>query len=446
MKKMSWIFIAFLVALFLPVTSINSVYQIPVLPRYRFRPVSLTYPIVDTMQDRSFDNHNQIPFPKSNSPFYKQDAQIIGYQMSYTRSQDRLTVQDNVTGLTWQSSPDSNFDGLLTYEDKLTWEEIQQQHVLLNSKEFGGYTDWRIPTIKELYSLIDFRGTDPSGPNSSHPTPFINTNYFSFIYGDTAQGERIIDSQWATSNLYKGNVVNAEGGKLFGVNFADGRIKGYGLKMPQDKPPRGMEQSKWLPSEPPDKTFFLLCVRGNPCYGMNQLTDNQDQTITDEATGLMWTQYDNGKGLNWEEALAWTQQKNKEKHLGYSDWRLPNAKELQSIVEYERCPDASLSAAIDPLFHCTAITNEEGMTDYPWYWTSTTHIQTNAGPNGIGSAAVYICFGRAMGYMNRWEDVHGAGSQRSDPKSGNPGDFPKGRGPQGDGIRIYNFVRLVRDA
>ena len=41
-------------------------------------------------------------------------------------------------------------------------------------------------------------------------------------------------------------------------------------------------------------------------------------------------------------------------------------------------------------------------------------------------------------------DVHGAGAQRSDPKAGNPADFPKGRGPQGDVIRIYNYVRLVR--
>jgi hypothetical protein len=41
-------------------------------------------------------------------------------------------------------------------------------------------------------------------------------------------------------------------------------------------------------------------------------------------------------------------------------------------------------------------------------------------------------------------DVHGAGSQRSDPKSGNPSQFPYGRGPQGDVIRIYNFVRCVR--
>jgi hypothetical protein len=42
-------------------------------------------------------------------------------------------------------------------------------------------------------------------------------------------------------------------------------------------------------------------------------------------------------------------------------------------------------------------------------------------------------------------DVHGAGSQRSDPKTGDPDDYPYGHGPQGDVIRIYNFVRLVRD-
>jgi hypothetical protein len=41
-------------------------------------------------------------------------------------------------------------------------------------------------------------------------------------------------------------------------------------------------------------------------------------------------------------------------------------------------------------------------------------------------------------------DVHGAGAQRSDPKTGDPAMFPHGRGPQGDVIRIYNYVRLVR--
>lgn len=34
----------------------------------------------------------------------------------------------------------------------------------------------------------------------------------------------------------------------------------------------------------------------------------------------------------------------------------------------------------------------------------------------------------------------------SDPKTGNPNDYPNGFGPQGDAIRIYNYVRLVRNA
>jgi hypothetical protein len=45
-----------------------------------------------------------------------------------------------------------------------------------------------------------------------------------------------------------------------------------------------------------------------------------------------------------------------------------------------------------------------------------------------------------------WVDVHGASCQRSDPKDGDPADYPFGRGPQGDEVRIYNYVRCVRDA
>ena len=65
---------------------------------------------------------------------------------------------------------------------------------------------------------------------------------------------------------------------------------------------------------------------------------------------------------------------------------------------------------------------------------------------------MYVSFGRALGWMQfplgfgeyLLLDVHGAGAQRSDPKTGNPADFPHGRGPQGDVIRINNYVRLVR--
>ncbi len=46
--------------------------------------------------------------------------------------------------------------------------------------------------------------------------------------------------------------------------------------------------------------------------------------------------------------------------------------------------------------------------------------------------------------FDSWVDIHGAGCQRSDPKAGDPADWPTGNGPQGDAIRIYNYVRLVR--
>ena len=64
------------------------------------------------------------------------------------------------------------------------------------------------------------------------------------------------------------------------------------------------------------------------------------------------------------------------------------------------------------------------------------------GPGGSGIPGENPQGGQAGDYHN--VDVHGAGSQRSDPKAGDPAMFPHGRGPQGDVIRIYNYVRLVR--
>jgi hypothetical protein len=379
-----------------------------------------TYTVVGTGQAKCYDDSREIACPQPGQAFYGQDAQHPGNQPSYAISADGLTVYDQNTGLTWQRSPDTDGDGALTRSDKLTWPQAQARPATLNAAKFCGFDDWRLPSIKELYSLIDFRGTDPrpNGSGTSGLTPFIGTKYFKFTYG--GEGERIIDSQYASSTLYVYSTPHDDK-LLFGVNFADGRIKGYGLRMWGDR----------------EKTFFVQCVRGNPRYGKNDFHDNADGTVADRATGLTWSKADSGKGVNWRQALAWVEDKNAANYLGHNDWRLPNAKELQSILDYSRSPDTTHSAAIDPLFDCTQITNEGGQADYPFYWTSTSHT---------AGAAVYIAFGRAMGYMGAWLDVHGAGAQRSDPKAGDPARFPHGHGPQGDAVRIYNYVRLVRSS
>lgn len=383
--------------------------------------------VVDTGQDRCFDNVREIACPDSESAFFGQDAQHDGVAPAYSVHGDG-TVTDLNTGLMWTRTPDLDGDGRVTAADKLTYSQALER---ARSLSVGGYEDWRLPTIDELYSLMDFRGVDISGPpglSRGTRRPFLDTGVFGFGYGDTSAGERDIDAQFATSTLYTSTTMEGNA-TMFGVNFADGRIKGY----PAGPTPRG----------PAGKGYYVLLVRGEEGYGQNLLVDNGDGTITDHATGLMWSQEDSGAGMDWQEALAWVQAKNAEGFGGHGDWRLPNAKELQGLVEYTRSPDATGSAAIDPVFHVTGIVNEAGQPDFPAFWTSTTHANSSETPGGY---AVYVCFGRAMGYMNgRWMDVHGAGAQRSDPKDGNPGRWPRGHGPQGDAIRIHNFVRLVRD-
>jgi hypothetical protein len=393
----------------------------------------LTYAVVDTGQSACFDDSAEIPCPAAAAAFYGQDAQYSGNQPDYILNNDGLTVYDHVTGLTWTRSPDLDGDGDIDVNDKLTFDESQTYPSLLNAQNFGGYADWRLPTIKELYSLMNFDGTDPdpSSGDAQGVTPFVDTRYFDFAYGDTDAGERIIDAQFWSANAYTGYVFENQAA-AFGLNLADGRIKGYPI------------------AGPIVKMNYVYFVRGNTDYGVNHYIDNADGTVTDRATGLMWTQDDSAVGMNWEQALAWTRQQNDLNYLGYSDWRLPNAKEMQSIVEYSHAPDATGDAAIDPVFNITQITNEGGEADYPWFWTGTTHIRSD----GSAAAGVYICFGRAMGYMNdTWMDVHGAGAQRSDQKGGDFSGFtyvPDGYyfepSPQGDATRIYNFVRLVRNA
>ncbi|MCU4176240.1 DUF1566 domain-containing protein [Carboxylicivirga sp. N1Y90] len=373
----------------------------------------LPYTIVGTNQSLFFNNTSEITEPQSGDAFFGQNANYQGLAQHYRDNGDG-TISDLNTGLMWQQDPGEK----VTYDDALAG---------ANDINLGGYNDWRLPSIKELYSLMQFNGTDPSAYDASTTNsivPFINDEYFNFTYGDPDAGDRIIDSQYATSNIDVGDSNFGGGNLMFGVNFADGRIKGY---------PTGAR-----PGQTTGKLFCVLYVRGNTNYGVNDFVDNGDGTISDRATGLMWMMNDNAEGVTWESALSYAENL---ELAGHDDWRLPDAKELQSILDYTRAPGTTNSAAIHPLFKASEIINEDGQDDYAYYWSSTTHMNHKNG----GQNAVYFSFGRALGYFNgQWMDVHGAGAQRSDPKSGDANDWPYGHGPQGDAIRILNFVRCVR--
>ncbi|MBI1388392.1 MAG: DUF1566 domain-containing protein [bacterium] len=357
----------------------------------------MTYPIVDTGQDVCYDNNQIINPPGPGERFYGQDAQYDGNQPSYQDNGDG-TVTDLVTGLTWEQVPPTSH---FTWNDAAAYAE---------GLILGGHDDWRLPTIKELYSLTNFNG------DIHTYTPYINTQYFTFYYPDTSQGYREIDAQYWTSSHYTGLTMNNDS-SVFGYNFADGRIKSYPVNT----------------NGGPAGTCYVRCVRGPQTYGVNDFADNGDGTVTDRATGLTWMKDDSVTTMNWEDALAYAESL---EYAGYTDWRLPNTKELQSIVDYTHSPNAVDAAnrgpAIDSIFNLTETES--------WFWTSTTHND-----NGFG---VYVCFGRALAYDSRTGqftiDAHGAGAQRSDPKAGDPSRYPTGLGPQADQIRVYNYVRCVR--
>jgi hypothetical protein len=452
------------------------------------------YPVVGTNQTQCYDDRGRAGCPSPGAPFYGQDAQHRGAAPQYRDNGDG-TVSDLVTGLMWQKE-----FRRVSFADAAR--DAAQSRV-------GGHADWRVPTIKELYSLIDFSGATGSAPPGSSGPPadakaYLNRLFFQFEY---PREGRFIDAQYVTSTVYLGLTMGRDK-SFFGVNFADGRIKAY----PQDGGPgRRQWYGRW--------------VRGNPAYGKNDFVDNRNGTVADRASGLVWTKGDSGsdvfrpmlagskKGdgrLDWGEALAFCENLT---FAGRDDWRLPNAKELHSIVDYGRAPEVTRSAALAAVFDVSTIKESDGSLNWPYFWTSTSHLDGRR----PGDFAVYIAFGKAMGQPGgpssanpggggspaphpgavgfpggsppwggasgspppppwggmggppprdgrngffggpppgldqggtpggggRLLDVHGAGAQRSSPKSGDEARLPQGAGPQGDVLRIYNHARCV---
>ena len=261
-----------------------------------FNPAPTTSAIPDTGQTQCYNNTTEIPCPQEGNPFYGQDAQFTNRSPSFTKIDDQgnelpdsaetwQIVRDNVTRLMWEIKTDdgSIHDKDNTYNWQASKDAITTQ---LNNTNFGGYSDWRLPTKTELHSIVNHGLYNPST--------------YTFYFPNTIP----LNGRYWTSTLYRPNTS-----LVWIVGFYKGNDFDGADKL---------------------ATLYFRAVRGEEFT--NIFIDNGDGTISDTSTDLLW-QKDTIEVINWETALAYCSNLNL---AGYTDWRLPNRLELLSIVDYNR--------------------------------------------------------------------------------------------------------------
>lgn len=187
----------------------------------------------------------------------------------------RNIILDSNTLLLWQQTDggEMTFENAQKYCDTLT---------------LGGYTDWRLPTALESYSIIYIQRTNPS----------INTTYFT---NTGAEYWWTSEKQWNDSS--KIWVTNAGGG--IGNHSKTETISAGGTKK-----------------------FHVRAVRNTWSKTIHQRFSTMGNVVVDSMTSLLWLQLPDTASKTWEEALNFAQNFTIDE---YSDWRLPNIKELQTI-------------------------------------------------------------------------------------------------------------------
>ncbi len=85
--------------------------------------------------------------------------------------------------------------------------------------------------------------------------------------------------------------------------------------------------------------IFLVNKHNYGFYGYSTIKHNyekksinEDATVIDHTTGLMWHQSGSDEEMDWEKAKQWVIDLNKKKYAGYEDWRLPTVEEATSLL------------------------------------------------------------------------------------------------------------------
>ncbi|GAB4299258.1 MAG: hypothetical protein Fur0034_10820 [Desulfuromonadia bacterium] len=282
----------------------------------------------------------------------------------FTRRDDG-TVTDRLTGLTW--SADSATFG------SMTWQEALDQIWTLNTliPPHKGQSDWRLPTIAELSSLLD----------AGNPIPSRTLADAGFTLAD---GAPLWSSTTDPSQPDQGLTFTPDTG-LFSPLPKGGSARLLPVRGPSVSPVAPLPRTG-------QTTCFSPAGATIDCSGTGQdgaiqsgspwptpRFTLQDQLVTDSLTGLVWTLDANpmlqfnasfdGDGIGrdgavtWQHALDFIASLNAISFLGYQDWRLPNLNELVSLIDRGVPSSAEKLAA-------AGFINLPVSTDF--YWSSTT--------------------------------------------------------------------------